>query len=173
MRDWFERATTLVDDDRAAPFDRGRLAFACGQMIQLYGAHDRAAALLSAADRCELPPGAHPAALAALHPDAYARELANQFVAAGAESLGSRAESSAKPADAAADPNGDPSGAPASARLAAFALGRICRRGNARRAADALVSRVLDADGGFAPNDRQRELLNFRPDPGEPRTAPL
>ena len=109
---------------------------------------DLLAALLSAADRCELPPGAHPAALAALHPDAYARELANQFVAAGAESLGSRAESSAKPADAAADPNGDPSGAPASARLAAFALGRICRRGNARRAADALVSRVLDADGG-------------------------
>ena len=49
VRDWFERATRLVDDDRAAPFDRGRLAFACGQMIQLYGDHDRAAALLSAA----------------------------------------------------------------------------------------------------------------------------
>lgn len=42
-----------------------------------------------------------------------------------------------------------------------------------RRGAPSVSLSMVYADGGFAPNDRQRELLNFRPDPGEPRTAPL
>ena len=54
---------------------------------------------------------------------------------------------------------------PRGARLAAFALGRICRRGNARRAADALVSRVLDADGG----EKRRAAAVARPPPAARR----
>ena len=110
-------------------------------------ARDALRALLSAADRCELPPGAHPDARR-LHPRVFAREVAEQILRAGAEAA-CAAERSTTTTDSRADDDSasfaKDSTAAAAADVAAFAVGVACRRGDADAVADALIALLLDA----------------------------
>ena len=109
-------------------------------------ARDALRALLSAADRCELPPGAHPDARR-LHPRVFARDVAEQILRAGAEAARA-AERSTTTTDSRADDSASfakDSTAAAAADVAAFAVGVACRRGDADAVADALIALLLDA----------------------------
>jgi len=88
--------------------------------------------LLSAADRLELPAGSHRAAVA-LRPSALARTVADQLLVAAAAAAGNGGG------------GGGGGGGEDSRRLAlaAFVLGRLCRRGNADEAAGAIMAALL------------------------------
>jgi hypothetical protein len=111
--------------------------------------------LLTAADRLELPAGSHrtsrAAAAAALHPSTLARTLAEQLLAAAAAAAVGAAAAGA--AGGGGDEGGSGGGGSGRRRLAlaAFVLGRLCRRGNADEAADAIIAALLaaaDDNGG-------------------------
>jgi len=88
--------------------------------------------LLSAADRLELPKGSAGPAGAALHPSVLARTIADQLLAAA------QVSASAGPAPGPGVSTGAGRGVGVDdprVALAAFVLGRMCRRGNADEAA--------------------------------------
>ena len=97
-------------------------------------ANESLALLLSAADRLELPPGSHPSA-AALRPSTLARAVAAQVIDAARASSSTSTSTSTRGRRAES--------------AAAFALARLCRRGHADEAADALLASlvVVDDDG--------------------------
>ena len=108
-------------------------------------ARDALRALLSAADRCELPRAR--TRTRRLHPRVFARDVAEQILRAGAEAARAandrRRRRTRAPDDSASFAKD--STAAAAADVAAFAVGVACRRGDADAVADALIALLLDA----------------------------
>lgn len=125
----------------------------------LAAADEDCRALISAADRCELAPGTHSAAAAAMHPAAFARTVAAQFVEAATEAE-TRTSS-----EAASSPDGrkrrsDAFGGEATAAAvvaAARAVSAMARRGDAVAVAEALIEWVTSFDSGIESRRSSRD----------------
>jgi len=114
----------------------------------LAAADEDCRALISAADRCELAPGTHSAAAAAMHPAAFARTVAAQFVEAATEA-------ETRTSSHAASSGGE--GTAAAVVAAARAVSAMARRGDAVAVADALIEWVTSFDSGIE-ESRRSEL---------------
>ena len=111
----------------------------------LAAADEDCRALISAADRCELAPGTHSAAAAAMHPAAFARTVAAQFVEAATEA-------ETRTSSHAASSGGE--GTAAAVVAAARAVSAMARRGDAVAVADALIEWVTSFDSGIEESRR-------------------
>ena len=111
----------------------------------LAAADEDCRALISAADRCELAPGAHSLAAAALHPAAFARTVAAQFIEAATEAEAHPPRG----ADETLRRSGEETCA-AAVVVAARAVSAMARRGDAAAVADALIEWVTRHDSGIA-----------------------
>jgi telomere length regulation protein len=117
-------------------------------------ADDECRLLISSADRCELPPGAHPA-YEALHPVAFAKTLASQFACAAIEA------------------STFPSVENRTSTVAARACCALARRGAAAAVAEALIDAALHetdtANPANAAHARRsaslQHLVHSMPDP--------
>ena len=103
-------------------------------------------ALISAADRCELAPGSHSAAAAALRPAAFARAVAAQFVEAAtdAEARPERKKIQSSPSNAVPTLAGEETAV--AVVVAARAISAMARRGDAAAVAEALIEWVTRFD---------------------------
>jgi hypothetical protein len=111
----------------------------------LAAADEDCRALISAADRCELAPGTHSAAAAAMHPAAFARTVAAQFIEAATEA-------ETRTSSHAASSGGE--GTAAAVVAAARAVSAMARRGDAVAVAEALIEWVTSFDSGIEESRR-------------------
>ena len=111
----------------------------------LAAADEDCRALISAAVRCELAPGTHSAAAAAMHPAAFARTVAAQFVEAATEA-------ETRTSSHAASSGGE--GTAAAVVAAARAVSAMARRGDAVAVAEALIEWVTSFDSGIEESRR-------------------
>jgi telomere length regulation protein len=144
-------AQRAVATEAAEALERAVAAGAAGKLCSaarfsdadLAAADEDCRALISAADRCELAPGAHSLAAAALHPAAFARTVAAQFIEAATEA-------EARPPRGADETLGGEETCAAAVVVAARAVSAMARRGDAAAVADALIEWVTRHDSGIA-----------------------
>lgn len=147
-------AQRAVATEAAEALGRAVAAGAAGKLCSaarffdadLAAADEDCRALISAADRCELAPGAHSLAAAALHPAAFARTVAAQFIEAATEA------EARPPSVGGADETerlGGEETCAAAVVVAARAVSAMARRGDAAAVADALIEWVTRHDSGI------------------------
>ena len=152
-RDLDERSKTAVATEAAralaAALERGIARDIVSNLSPTDGADDAVDAinaLMSAADRLELPPGSH-SCVAALHPTALARTVATQLC------------------DATRRVNGNDGTRTAVFHAAASCVSRACRRGDADGVADAFLDcLVTDSCADVSRPDWANELVDAMPD---------